>query len=205
MRDGTTDQIRCILVRHGMTASNESGRYLGVREEPLSEKGIEALLSRKAQGCYGEVSAWITSPLSRCVQTGELLWPGKRHSVIAEFREIDFGEWDGKHYLELADDPLYQRFIDSNGETLFPGGEQKAGFILRVMEGWRCMLSLLQKTEWREVTTLGLAVHGGTIMALLSELCGGDYYDYQVPCGEGYCFGLTPLTGEINEVDRIGY
>ena len=29
-------------------------------------------------------------------------------------------------------------------------------------------------------------VHGGTIMALLSKFGGGEYFDYQVPCGRGY-------------------
>lgn len=40
-------------------------------------------------------------------------------------------------------------------------------------------------------TTVAYVVHGGTIMAVLSELCGGDYYDYHCGNGEGYLCSLT--------------
>ena len=40
-------------------------------------------------------------------------------------------------------------------------------------------------------TTVAYVVHGGTIMAVLSELYGGDYYDYHCGNGEGYLCNLT--------------
>lgn len=39
--------------------------------------------------------------------------------------------------------------------------------------------------------TVGIIVHGGTIMALLSKYCGGDYYDYHVGNGRGYICSMN--------------
>ncbi len=36
------------------------------------------------------------------------------------------------------------------------------------------------------IRSVSAVVHGGTIMALLSHFLGGEYFDYQVKCGQGY-------------------
>ena len=35
-------------------------------------------------------------------------------------------------------------------------------------------------------------VHGGTIMAILSQIAGGDFYDYQVENGECIIYETAP-------------
>ncbi|MBR1931732.1 MAG: histidine phosphatase family protein [Lachnospiraceae bacterium] len=198
---GSENQIKCILLRHGRTPSNETGRYLGQRDEPLSQAGIARLLEQKEAGFYPPVDGVVVSPLKRCGQTAELLWSEiapKEHIVIPEFREIDFGKWDGKHYRELSGDAAYQSWIDSHGEKPFPEGESKRLFIERVMRGWERLLEMLTcDVRLRELTSLGLVVHGGTLMALGSVLCGGDYYDYQIANGCGYEMTLHRGTGQI--------
>ena len=49
-------------------------------------------------------------------------------------------------------------------------------------------------------------VHGGTIMSVLSSLCGGDYFDYQVKNGEGYeCLLHTDKKHlELEIIGRLG-
>ena len=47
-----------------------------------------------------------------------------------------------------------------------------------------------------EGRSIGLIVHGGTIMVLLSSFCGGDYFDYQVPNGDGYVCTLGRSKGK---------
>ena len=42
----------------------------------------------------------------------------------------------------------------------------------------------------QEPLPVAAVVHGGTIMALLSHYCGGDYFSYQVKNAEGYHLGL---------------
>lgn len=47
---------------------------------------------------------------------------------------------------------------------------------------------LIKNTEMKntDIRSVSAVVHGGTIMALLSHFLGGEYFDYQVKCGQGY-------------------
>ena len=49
-------------------------------------------------------------------------------------------------------------------------------------------------------------VHGGTIMAVLSSLTGGEYFDFQVKNGEGYETVLEWIQGrwKITGLTKIG-
>ena len=141
--------------------------------------------------------------MKRCVQTAELLFE-RKPVLIPEWKEMDFGQFEGKNYEELKDDPCYQKWIDSNGTLPFPGGESREQFIRRSMEGFDWMMSdILKKSERNTGIQSGTekqylrdnceieipvvaVVHGGTIMAVLSSLTGGEYFDFQVKNGEGY-------------------
>lgn len=50
------------------------------------------------------------------------------------------------------------------------------------------------------IRSVSAVVHGGTIMALLSHFLGGEYFDYQVKCGQGYRGILVfPADGGVPE------
>lgn len=56
-----------ILVRHGKTAGNLEGRYIGSRtDEPLCEEGIHALEEKVREGTYPPVDLVYASPMIRC-------------------------------------------------------------------------------------------------------------------------------------------
>lgn len=173
------------FIRHGKTPANEAGRYLGRTEESLSELGIGELRERVSGGCYPAVSWIAVSPMRRCVETAEMIYPGRTYIPVSQFREIDFGVFEGKNYKELSGDPRYQAWIDSNGMLPFPEGEGRAEFVERCKSGF---LNLLEqwKVQRNPEDSLALIVHGGTIMAILSAYAGGDYFDYQCPNGGGY-------------------
>ena len=186
-----------------MTQANGEHRYLGKTDEPLSETGIR-LLQEKKKEYFSDLPEFLyTSPMKRCVQTAELLFE-RKPVLIPEWKEMDFGQFEGKNYEELKDDPCYQKWIDSNGTLSFPGGEAREQFIRRSMEGFDWMTSdILKKSERSTGIQSGTekqylrnnceieipvvaVVHGGTIMAVLSSLTGGEYFDFQVKNGEGY-------------------
>lgn len=205
MWNGTEDKIKVKItwIRHGMTKANEEHRYLGKTDEPLSGKGIRFLQEKKKEYFSGPPEFLYTSPMKRCVQTAELLFE-RNPILIPEWKEMDFGLFEGKNYEELKDDPCYQKWIDSNGTLPFPGGESREQFIRRSMEGFDWMMSdILKKSERNTGIQNGTekqylrnnceieipvaaVVHGGTIMAVLSSLTGGEYFDFQVKNGEGY-------------------
>ena len=205
MWNGTEDKIKVKItwIRHGMTKANEEHHYLGKTDEPLSETGIRLLQEKKKESSFNSPEFLYTSPMKRCVQTAELLFE-RNPILIPEWKEMDFGQFEGKNYEELKDDPCYQKWIDSNGTLPFPGGESREQFIRRSMEGFDWMMSdILKKSErntgiqsgtekqyWRNNCEIEIpvvaVVHGGTIMAVLSSLTGGEYFDFQVKNGEEY-------------------
>lgn len=181
MRNWTEDQIKLVIVRHGKTESNRQRRYLGRTDEDLCEAGRRELLTWKKQAQYPPVDVLFVSPLKRCIQTAAILYPEIKPVCIGEWVEMDFGVFEGKTYAELRDDERYRKWIDSGGMIPCPAGEGRADFVLRCEKGFRTMLGML-----REEKTVGVIVHGGTMMALLSRYGGGDYYDYQTANGRGY-------------------
>ena len=117
--------MKCVLIRHGKTAGNLAGRYIGCRtDEPLCPEGIAQL----REGRYPAVERVFASPLRRCRETARLLYPAMEMEIVEDFRECDFGAFEGLSYADLNGRADYQAWLDSGGEAPFPGGESKAEF-----------------------------------------------------------------------------
>ena len=198
-------KLEVLLLRHGQTQGNLEKRYIGKTDEPLllddteSMRKISALQKRLEQEGIAGSQKLFVSPMLRCRQTAELLFPGQEQVVIDKLREMDFGRFEAKNYMELSADPAYQAWIDSDGRLPFPEGEDRECFIKRTMEGFRQMT----EQAWREnCGQIAAVVHGGSIMAILSCLMQDDYFAYQVPNLAGYAFHYEGA-GKIQAVRRI--
>lgn len=198
-------KLEVLLLRHGQTQGNLEKRYIGKTDEPLllddteSMRKISAFQKRLEQEGIAGSQKLFVSPMLRCRQTAELLFPGQEQVVIDKLREMDFGRFEAKNYMELSADPAYQAWIDSDGRLPFPEGEDRECFIRRTMEGFRQMT----EQAWREnCGQIAAVVHGGSIMAILSCLMQDDYFAYQVPNLAGYAFQYEGA-GKIQAVRRI--
>lgn len=191
-----------ILIRHGKTAGNLLGRYIGSRtDEPLCDEGREGLAGKQLP----EVERLYVSPMKRCVETAEILWPGfdrKKMQKVTDLRECDFGDFENKNYKELSGNGDYQAWIDSNGTLPFPNGESMDAFKSRCFEAFARIVEEVSGAEQEWIASgktgifrAGIVVHGGTIMAILEQYGypKAAYFDYQVKNGCGY--RLTPVEG----------
>ena len=182
MRNRSENKVEIVFIRHGRTPANKENRYLGKTDESLSLEGIEALRQEKAEKIYPEIDYLFASPMKRCIETADILYPGKVPILVPQWKEMDFGLFEGKNYQELNGDKQYQAWIDSGGTLPFPQGESRPCFLQRCSQG---MYESVDR--YRELFTggvkIGCVVHGGTIMALLSTFYGGEYFDYQVKNG----------------------
>lgn len=202
MWNGAETKIELILIRHGKTKANGEHRYLGKTDEALSTFGKEQLQRRKKQQVYPECEVVFASPMKRCIETAEILYPHHNVKKIKEWEEIDFGAFEGKNYLELQEDERYQEWMASNGTLPFPGGESREEFVERCKLGWEIMTrTLLDYGKEPGGGRVAVVVHGGTIMALLSVLAGGAYFDYQVANGEGYICTATVVEQQLKLID----
>lgn len=201
-------KINLTLIRHGKTPSNREHRYLGVTEEALSGEGRKQLEILAEKGILKKPWLLFISPMLRCQESAGILFPGREAYPIEEWREMNFGTYEGKNYEDLKNDSYYQKWIDSNGTLPFPEGESQQEYIKRCHRGLLTATKIIQKeiaenqmteSQPRNITAV---VHGGTIMALLHILAGGNYFDYQVKNGGGYCCKLR-LCGEEWKLDSL--
>ena len=180
--------MQLLLIRHSITAGNLEHRYIGCRtDEPLCEAGI-ALAQQKSvefRRSFPAPELVLVSPMQRCRQTAEILFPHMPQKIVWGLQECDFGAFEGKNYQELSGDTSYQAWIDSNGTLPFPQGESREQFQRRCVEGF-CELLKEVWTREKLPASLALIVHGGTIMALLDAFAEGSYYDYQCANAKGY-------------------
>ena len=189
------------FIRHGKTAGNLRGAYIGKTDEPLCPEGKDALRERLADGFYPpEPGLLLVSPLARCRETAAILYPGAEPRPVADFRETDFGEFEGKSYADLNGNPDYQRWIDSGGQTAFPGGEEPAAFRVRCATAFRAETAGLS-----DGSKLTIVCHGGTIMAILGAFSSPrrDFYSWQAQNGGGFRGMLDPKTGQIFEITPL--
>lgn len=177
--------MELILIRHGRTAGNLEGRYIGVTDEPLCVQGRRELECHRIKKCGPVPELVVTSPMLRCRETAELLFSGIPVWQEADFRECDFGFFEGKNYQELCSDPDYQRWIDSNGILPFPAGEAQEQFRTRCC---RAFEKVLEELFVRDIRCAAAVVHGGTIMSILERYGDpeGSFYDWQAENGGGY-------------------
>ena len=186
MWNQSENQIKITFIRHGATPSNLESKYVGWMEESLSTEGKEQLKSKWKEPPV--VDRVFSSPMGRCLETVELIFRDCQPIIIPEWKEINFGDFEGKNYKELSQNPDYQKWIDSNGTLPFPNGEKRNDFIRRTMKGLERCLEQCQKNGWKEIACV---VHGGSIMAMGSELTGEDYYSFQIKNGDAYQTVIT--------------
>lgn len=179
--------LKIYLIRHGQTPGNKLSRYIGTTDEPLSEEG-RAFLEKLD---YPMPDALYVSPLLRCVETAEILFPEKEMHIIEELSECDFGEFENKNYKELSGNENYQKWIDSNGTLPFPGGESREDFKRRSLNGFQKAVAQCVREK---VNTAALVIHGGTIMNIMEEYADRQrsFYEWHVKNGGGYQVTVDP-------------
>ncbi len=188
--------MEVIFIRHLPTPGNEKKQYIGRTDEVLSSGAVtsfhkkrEMYLKSQKEGkyppFYPPAEMIVASPMKRCVQTAELIYPGQKVVTEPELRECDFGRFEGKTYEELKDDPAYIAWLESGGVLAFPEGEDQETFRSRCVEG---VCRWLKKGAAEKKRSIAFVVHGGTIMAALHRLAEGEhsFYDWQTGNGRGF-------------------
>jgi broad specificity phosphatase PhoE len=158
---------RIVLLRHGETVGNSRERFHGNSDVALSDEGraqVRAAAKRLATEVFEVVAA---SPLRRAWQSAALLSNGAPVLLVPEFREIDFGRWEGltAEEIEAQDPVLYRAWRERAADFEFPGGERRAAFNERVERG----LAAVAHTGAENALVV---THRGVIRALAIHLLG---------------------------------
>ncbi len=174
--------LSIVLLRHGKTACNIENRYNGKIDEPLSPQGIA---QAQAQAHYPEIPRVYASPMLRAQQTAKIFFPNARIVTVDDLREMDFGDFEGRTAAEMERDEAYNAWIEGGCVDDCPNGEGIPGFAARASAAFAgCVADAIDRGEPR----VGVAVHGGVIMAVMSAFSGSDalYHAWYVDNCGGY-------------------
>ncbi len=181
---------RIHLIRHGMTEANEKGLYIGRTDLPLSAYGLADLLDKKEKANYPYAERIYTSPMMRCRQTLNVLYPDREVIVKDDLRECDFGDWENRTAAELQYDETFTQWIAGESAEI-PNGEGAAAFQQRVMNAFAEIVMDVMKDKVNDTV---VCAHGGVIMCIMAAfaLPRADMSAWKTESGCGFTLRVTP-------------
>ncbi|MDJ0389977.1 histidine phosphatase family protein [Roseomonas sp. E05] len=148
------------------------GRMAGVA---LGEAGRAQAARLAARLAPLGLAAIRTSPMQRCRETAEAigritaLAPG----VDEAFNEIDFGDWTGRSFTALDDDPQWHFWNTQRDQAAPPGGEAMRAAQARAVAG---IAALLPRHAGQAVAVVS---HSDIIKAILAHYLGAPLQSYE--------------------------
>jgi alpha-ribazole phosphatase len=148
------------LLRHG--APETPGILLGRTDGVPTAEGVAACVAQ-AEGL--DIARLIASDLQRSHAAGEAIGAalGVPLNIDPRWRELDFGDWDGKASIAVDRDALGRFWSDPDAHPP-PGGERWSALVERVSAAI---------DDLAPVPTL-IVTHGGAMRAALHILCSFD-------------------------------
>ncbi|MBE6781158.1 MAG: histidine phosphatase family protein [Ruminococcaceae bacterium] len=193
------------LIRHGLTEANLKQQYIGSTDMPLAAVGLSELQRLKCENDYPRVDKVYSSPMLRCKQTANVLYPSKDITIIDNLREIDFGDFEGKTATELELDPRYADWA-AGRISAAPGGEDNTDFAKRLCIGLNEIVRDMMASNAEHSAVI---MHGGAIMMLLSSCAvpRKSMVEWTCSAGSGFSLLVTPSlyhsSGIVEVIDYV--
>lgn len=186
------------LIRHGETEEWARQRCYGSLEVGLSPNG-RIQMARAAQHLKTEsIASIFSSPRTRALDSARMIAAecSCPCEVVPGLREIDFGDFEGLSYDEIAAryPEEYQSWMEKPVAVRFPNGEDFSTLQARVLGAFRGI------AERSAGQTVGIVTHGGVIRVLVA-------WALQIP-GEylfriGQDFGAMNLLVLVDDVSTV--
>lgn len=181
---------RISVLRHGMTEANEKGIYIGKTDIPLSAKGAGEIAAKTDEFDYPSVHRVYSSPLRRCTETAEILFPETELKTVDDLRELDFGDFENKSVDELINNDDYKKWLKGGKDSRSPNGESLEEMTART---YKALHNIIMDMMNDGITHSAMITHAGIISNMLS--CFGlpkyDPKTLNAPFGEGFDIIVT--------------
>lgn len=180
------------FLRHGRTEANENGVYIGKTDWPLSDAGREELEEKYDMHDYPKVERVYSSPLTRAIQSAEILFPDREIVICDEMTEMDFGVFEGLAVKDLLELDSYHKWIKGGLDNPPPNGESLRNMMDRTLSGINLIIMDMMKENIHEA---GVVTHSGILMNTMS--CFGlpkmKPMDFACDPGEGWQVHVTAM------------
>ncbi len=153
------------FIRNGMTEANEKGIYIGKSDWPLSDKGRADLEEKAKVYAYPKVNRVYSSPLTRALQTAEIIFPDREIVICDEMTEMDFGVFEGLKAEDLVQLDSYKKWLKGGLDNPPPNGESLRDMMVRCYTALNAIiLDMMQE----DATHAGVVTHSGILMNMMS-------------------------------------
>lgn len=191
------------LIRHGLSEGSAEGQYIGHTDVPLTEDGKRQLADMKRDYEYPSVDAVLCSPLKRCVETANILYPEYQPLIFDNLIEYDFGEFEGLTADDLKGEPEFAQWLAGGHDAQAPFGESNEGFQKRVS---RCFYDIVNGVIKSDACSVAVITHGGVIMTIMQmfALPEAPMHEWLTPNGCGYTLNVIPsLWGNTSKAEAF--
>ena len=190
------------FIRHGAIDETLAGKYIGTTNVSLSDKGKMALRKLDFENKYPGTQVVFSSPLKRCTETCNILYPDMKPLIIPNLSECDFGEWENKTAEELKNIPDFEKWLAGDTSVKPPKGESNADFTRRICLTFESIVEGLIKTGTMQSV---IVTHGGVIMTLLAVygLPQAKPFEWAMDNGYGYSLRITPFLWQRDKVCEV--
>lgn len=126
------------LIRHGMVDPVGvfiAGRAPGIHLNDLGRHQVALLAQEFSED--PKLAGIYSSPLERTRETAQAIAEKQDLDVLIEpaFHELDYGDWTGKNFAELAGSPQWNLYNSGRSTTRIPGGETMIEAQSRAIQG----------------------------------------------------------------------
>lgn len=154
------------VFRHGRTKANEEGIYIGSTDLPLTGEGSAELAGKADCYQYPRVQRVYSSPLLRCTETAEILFPEVPLYLAEDLRELNFGIFEGKSAMELVGREDYRTWLKGGSpEVRPPEGESAEELCIRTYRALRRILMDMMENDFAHCAVI---THAGVISNMLA-------------------------------------
>ncbi len=156
------------LIRHGEPAAESRRRCYGSLDVGLSDRGRTQMASAAGYLKTAPISAIYASPRSRALESARILAGTRAAPVktVEGFREMDFGNFEGLSYDEIAAEHpgLYRQWMETPTTVRFPHGESYSVMCARVLRSFERI------RRKRQNQTVAIVSHGGVNRILIARV-----------------------------------
>ncbi len=178
---------RLVLLRHGQTDYNATGRMQGHLDSHLTEVGLAQAVTAAPAIAMLAPQRLVSSDLQRAVGTADVLGAatGLPVKLDPRLRETHLGEWQGRSVADIeATWPGAIATWRSDPAWAPPGGESR----IEVVHRARPVVDELDEEFGTDLDATALLVaHGGLIAGLVSGLLGLPASTWPAIGGIGNC------------------
>ncbi len=163
---------RVLLVRHGQTDWNVSGRWQGIEPVALNDEGWAQARLLADYLRDRPISRIYSSDLPRALETATTIGQAVAITphVDIRWREFNLGIFQGhtREMIKTRFKDEWKAFQTNYWDYAVPGGESRRAFQDRVYDAWQ---DVIRRSPGPEVVVVS---HGGTIKHLLFKLFDDD-------------------------------